>query len=158
MELVRCQSGGSSLSLRVIDMTQLGRYRARRTFADQEGRVLMGIEHWSDHILVVEVQDDPVFTDEMSNLTDQLALNSEVDVVVDFQHVNYLNSSNIAKLLKIRKQLISANRRLVLCGIDASVWGVFLVTGLEKVFAFADNVAIALASIQLHGDSEEDTE
>ena len=109
----------------------------------------MTIEQWSDNILVVEVQDDPAFTDDMSPLLDQIEQSPNVDVVLNLHAVSYLNSSNIAKLLKLRKKLIANRRRLVLGGIDTNVWGLFLVTGLDKVFEFADSVATGLASVQL---------
>ena len=112
----------------------------------------MSIENWSENILVVELQDDPAFSDDLTALTDQLESRQDVDVVLSLAAVKYLNSSNIAKLLKIRKKLITSKRRLVLCGIDTSIWGLFLVTGLDKVFEFADNLANALASVQLHPD------
>ena len=100
----------------------------------------------------MELQDDPAFSDDLTALTDQLESRQDVDVVLSLAAVKYLNSSNIAKLLKIRKKLITSKRRLVLCGIDTSIWGLFLVTGLDKVFEFADNLANALASVQLHAD------
>lgn len=109
----------------------------------------MSIENWSESIVVVELQDDPGFTDDMSTLLDQLNTRKGVNVVLNFTGVSYLNSSNIAKLLKLRRQLVSEKRRLVMCGIDTTVWGLFLVTGLDKVFEFADNVATGLASVQI---------
>ena len=109
----------------------------------------MSVESWSDDILVADLQDDPAFTDDLTALLDELADKKKVDVVLNFAAVNYLNSSNIAKLLKLRKLVISNKRRLVLCGIDTNVWGLFLVTGLDKVFEFADNVATALTTVQL---------
>ena len=54
-----------------------------------------------------------------------------------------------AKLLKLRKKTVTNKRRLILCAINTNVWGLFLVTGLDKVFEFADNVATALTSVQL---------
>lgn len=109
----------------------------------------MSIEHWSDNILVVELQDDPGFTDDLTALLEQVSDNSKVHAVLNFAGVNYLNSSNIAKLLKLRRLLLASKQRLMLCGISTSVWGLFLVTGLDKVFEFADNVATGLASVQL---------
>ena len=109
----------------------------------------MSIEKWSDNIVVVELQDDPAFTDDVTALLDQLERNSELDVVLNFVSVNYLNSSNLAKLLKLRKMLMTTKRRLVLCGIETNVWGLFLVTGLDKVFDFADGLPTALASVQI---------
>ncbi len=109
----------------------------------------MSIENWSENIIVAELQDDPAFTDDLSVLIDQTAEGADRDVVLNFSGVGYVNSSNIAKMLKLRKQLISNKRRLVLCGIDMNVWGIFLVTGLDKVFEFADSVATGLATVQI---------
>ncbi|MCG3137002.1 MAG: hypothetical protein HJJLKODD_00843 [Phycisphaerae bacterium] len=110
----------------------------------------MSIQNWSDTIIVAEVQDDPQFTDDLENLLAMLQSQPANDVVVDFASVTYLNSSNIAKLLKLRKQVIISNgRKLRLSGVNTHVWGVFLVTGLDKVFEFADNLSMALASIQI---------
>ncbi|MFQ5590038.1 MAG: STAS domain-containing protein [Phycisphaerae bacterium] len=114
----------------------------------------MSIETWSDNITVVELQADPAFTDDLTALFDQLDANGDVDVVVNFSGVDYLNSSNIAKLLKLRKKVLTNRRRLVLCQINTNVWGLFLVTGLDKVFEFADNVATGLAAVQLSSDGQ----
>ena len=109
----------------------------------------MAIQEWSEHIILAELADDPAFTDDLNALTDAMASRKGLDVVLNFSAVTYLNSSNIAKLLKLRKQIISASRRLKLCAISTHVWGVFLVTGLDKIFDFHDDVATALAAIQI---------
>lgn len=113
----------------------------------------MSIENWSENILVAELQDDPAFTDDITALIDQLEAQTDADVVLNFSGINYLNSSNIAKLLKLRKRVISNRRKLVLCSIGTNVWGLFLVTGLDKVFEFADSVSTGLASVQLGAES-----
>lgn len=109
----------------------------------------MSLENWSETVLLVELQDDPVFTDDLSAVLDQVQDNPELDVVLNFAGVNYLNSSNIAKLLRLRKLLQSHNRQLKLCGVNTHVWGLFLVTGLDKVFTFFDDVAMGLASVHI---------
>ena len=109
----------------------------------------MSIENWSDEIVVVELQDDPAFTDDVTALCEELNGRKDVDVVLNFAGINHVNSSNIAKLLKLRKKLIINKRRLVLCGIETNVWGLFLVTGLDKVFEFADDKANGLATVQI---------
>lgn len=112
----------------------------------------MPIQQWSDNIVVVDLQDDPQFSDDLNAVVEQIETRTDVDVVLDFKDVTFLNSSNIAKLLKLRKLVVISNERQIkLCGISTSVWGVFLVTGLDKIFEFADNVATALAGLQLSG-------
>jgi len=109
----------------------------------------MSIQQWSDTIAVAEPENDPVFTDDMTSLMDMLREDESLDVVLNFAGVSYLNSSNIAKLLRLRKLLISRDRKLVLCGVNAHVWGLFLVTGLDKVFNFCDDVSMGLTSVQI---------
>jgi len=114
----------------------------------------VSIDPWSENILVVQLQDDPSFSDDLSALVEQLEKKTDVDVVLNFASVNYLNSSNIAKLLKLRKCILTNRRRLVLCEINTNVWGLLLVTGLDKVFDFADAVSTGLASVQIGAGAE----
>lgn len=110
----------------------------------------MAIKDWSDNIVLGELQDDPLFSEDLNLLEEMLETRSGRHVVLDFSNVNYLNSSNIAKLLKLRKHMLGQNSgKLRLCAINTGVWGVFLVTGLDKIFDFCDNVASGLASVQI---------
>lgn len=110
----------------------------------------MSIEQWSENIIVVEAQEDPQFTDDMDSVAVMLTENPNQHVAINFASVNVLNSSNIAKLLKLRKMIvINGGHQLKLCSVNTHVWGVFLVTGLDKVFDFADELALGLAGIQI---------
>jgi anti-anti-sigma factor len=111
----------------------------------------MSIQNWSDNVLLVELQNDPHFSDDMNALLEMLESNQQANVVVNFSAVTFVNSSNLAKLLKLRKVVLNNDRRLKLCGIATQVWGVFLVTGLDKIFDFADDVGTCLTSLQLEG-------
>ena len=109
----------------------------------------MPIDKWSDEIWVVELSGDPGFTDDVVAVLDEMESGANVNVVLNFSGVGYMNSSNIAKLLKLRKRLVSQKRRLVLCGLDTNIWGLFLVTRLDKEFEFADNVSTGLRAVQI---------
>jgi anti-anti-sigma factor len=110
----------------------------------------MPIENWSDNVLLVELADDPQFTDDVTSVLEAVEQNPDLDVVLNFQEVTFLNSSNIARLLKLRKMVVINNQhKLHLCAISIHVWGVFLVTGLDKIFEVYDDVATGLASLQL---------
>jgi len=116
----------------------------------------MAIQQWSENIVLVNLQDDPQFTDDLNAVMEQSETRTDFDVVIDFRDVTFLNSSNIAKLLRLRKQVvINNNYRIKLCGIGTSVWGIFLVTGLDKIFDFADDVANALAALQMNNKTTE---
>jgi anti-anti-sigma factor len=108
----------------------------------------MPIEKWSDKVNVVHVADDPQFTEDLQALENELGT-KPADSVLDLSAVHFVNSSNISRLLRIRKQMITRDRRLMICGVSTQVWGTFLVTGLDKVFEFSDNVSTALATLQL---------
>jgi anti-anti-sigma factor len=108
----------------------------------------MAIQKWSDDITVVELADDPQLTDELGALMD--AYEAEpTNVVLNFAAVSFINSSNVARLLRLRKMVMSAGKRLVLCDVNTQVWGVLLVTGLDKIFQFTEDVSTALAAVQL---------
>jgi anti-anti-sigma factor len=110
----------------------------------------MPIQRWSEDIVIAKLQDDPSLTDDLNVLIEQFKDRPPVDVVLDFANVSYLNSSNIAKLLKLRKVVsLVGQRKLILCAINSHVWSVFLITGLDKLFKFADNISLGLAAIQI---------
>lgn len=110
----------------------------------------MGIKDWSENIILADLQDDPQFSDDLNALSDLVQKRNGCDVVLDMSGVSYLNSSNIAKLLRLRKLLQSDyTGRLKLCSLNTGIWGVLLVTGLDKIFDFCDDVPSGLASLQL---------
>jgi anti-anti-sigma factor len=109
----------------------------------------MPVEKWSETVAVVHLADDPQFTEDLQSIEDPVGGSAKRDVVLDFAAVHFVNSSNLARLLKLRKNMINENRRLVLCSIPTAVWGTFLITGLDKVFEFSDNVPTALATLQM---------
>jgi anti-anti-sigma factor len=108
----------------------------------------MATQEWSDQITVVDLGDDPQFTEDFAGLMVSLA-SSPRDVVLNFSAVGFINSSNIALLLRLRKMVTSAKRRLILCGANSHVWSVFQVTGLDKILEFTNDIATALATVQL---------
>jgi anti-anti-sigma factor len=108
----------------------------------------MPVEKWSDTVAVAHLADDPQFTEDVQCVHDTITAESR-NVVLDFAGVHFLNSSNLAKLLHLRKLMNSLDRRLVLCSISNAVRTAFLVTGLSNVFDFSDNVPTALATLQI---------
>jgi anti-anti-sigma factor len=108
----------------------------------------MGIQKWSDKITVVELADDPQFAEDLSSLMDALA-DEPTDVVLNLSAVTFINSSNVSRLLRLRKLMQSSQRRLILSGVNSQVWGIFLVTGLDKIYEFINDVSSALATLQM---------
>ena len=118
------------------------------TAALRKGIADMAIQKWSENITVAELADDPQFTDELSSLSDSLEA-EPTHVVLNFAAVGFINSSNVAQLLRLRKQVTAMGKKMILCDVNTQVWGVFLVTGLDKIFEFTNDIATALATMQL---------
>lgn len=111
----------------------------------------MPINEWSESILIAELSDEPSLSEEMDALLRRLdeITDDLPDVIVNAQNVTYMNSSNIAQLLKLRKKVTDSRVRLRLCALTDPVWSVLLATGLDKVFEVHGDVATALASLQI---------
>ena len=108
----------------------------------------MAIEDWSERVIIAHLAGEPQFSDDVAAVGARTA-QQPIDVVLNFAGVRFVNSSQIAQLLKLRKDLAAQGARMVLCGVDAQVWGSFLTTGLDKIFEFSDAVPTALATLQL---------
>jgi len=110
----------------------------------------MPVQQWSDTVLLGELADDPQYTDDLTAIIEQCSHNERLDVLLNFAGVTHLNSSNIATLLKLRKLVALTNqRRLKLCSVSNHVWGVFLVTGLDRIFDLVDDLPSGLATLQM---------
>ncbi len=112
----------------------------------------MSVNDWSDDIVIAKLSDEPTFSEEIQNLLkqlDEMPADDLPDVIVDMQEVTFLNSSNIAQLLRLRQFLAGKKRRLRICSVNDQVWSMLIMTGLDKIFSFNDNVATSLASLQI---------
>ena len=45
--------------------------------------------------------------------------------------------------------LDAAQKRLLICSVNDSIWSAMIATGLDRIFGFAQDVTTALAEIQL---------
>lgn len=130
---------------------------------------------WSDKIILAELSDEPELAEELAAIFERLKVPAtqpqgaerltappgaagpprapECDdmpsVVLNFSAVTYLNSSHIASLLRMRKQIMECGRSLVLCNLGDELWTMIGLTGLDKVFQFAPDTMTALARVQL---------
>lgn len=109
---------------------------------------------WSSNIVIAELGDEPALSEELGDIIDRVQTFKERSphVVLNFARVTYINSSNLAQLLRLRKVLTERDGKLKLCSVADQVWTVFLVTGLDKVFRFAPDPMTALAGLQLEDD------
>jgi len=111
----------------------------------------MGVQQWSDNIILVNLAEEPQLGEELQAVIAMATDKGDCDVVVDFAEINIITSSSIAKLLKLRKVLVDCDRRLVLSSLKPRVFKVFSVTGLDTVFEFVEDQFLALAGLQMVG-------
>jgi anti-anti-sigma factor len=109
----------------------------------------MGIQDWSDDVVLVDLPQEPNMGDELKNVTEIVRDRGNCDVVVDFSDVDIITSSSLSKLLKLRKLLADCGHRLIFCNVAPATKGIFTVTGLDGVFELADDKFVALASLQI---------
>jgi anti-anti-sigma factor len=109
----------------------------------------MGIQNWSEDVILVDLPQEPEIGDELATVTDMVRDRGNCDVVIDFSSVDIVTSSSIAKLLKLRKLLVDCGHRLVFCSVAPATRGIFTVTGLDGIFELVDDKFVALASLQV---------
>lgn len=113
----------------------------------------MGIQFFSEDILVVTLPSQPQQSNEFEALNTMLSETIEHDVVMDFSDVEMLTSESICGLLILAKLLGGAGHEFVLCSVPAPINDIFNRTGLLSVFDFADTEADALVRIQQKKES-----
>jgi len=109
----------------------------------------MGIQDWSEDIILVDLPAEPEMGDELIAVTQMVRDRGNCGVVIDFADVDIVTSSSLSKLLKLRKLLGDCGHRLVFCSVAPATKGIFMVTGLEGIFELADDKFIALAGLQM---------
>lgn len=109
----------------------------------------MGIQNWSDDIILINLAKEPQLGEELQVVIDMVRDDPSRDVTVDFSNIDILTSSSIAKLLKLRKVLIDADRRLMVSSVSDQTMQIFKITALDTVFEFAESQFAALAGLQV---------
>jgi anti-anti-sigma factor len=109
----------------------------------------MPIQQWSEGILVVDLADEPQLTEDLQLLSDRIEKHGPSCVVLNMAGLRHISSSHISALLRVRTKLSQNDKRMRICCVPNMIWGVMLVTGLDKVFEFSPDVPSALASLQL---------
>lgn len=109
----------------------------------------MGIQNWSENIVLVDLPTEPLMGDELKTVADIVKDRGDCDVVVDFSAIDIITSSSLSKLLKLRKMLMDWDHQFIFCSVAPATKGIFAVTGLEGIFKVVDDKFIALAGLQL---------
>jgi anti-anti-sigma factor len=109
----------------------------------------MGIQDWSENVILVTIAPEPDMSDELRTVTEIVRQQKNRSVVIDFSEAELVTSSSLAQLLRLQKVLDDHNQHLILCGTSPRTKKIFEVAGLDKVFEFAEDKFTALAGMQL---------
>ena len=110
---------------------------------------------WSDKIVIANLSDEPELTEDLAQLLASTRESSDKHVVLDMSGVSYLNSSHLAQLLRLRRQVTENGCQLHICSVRDPVWSVMMITGLDKVFDFYEDKVTAITSLQLEDQRRE---
>jgi len=107
----------------------------------------MGIQDWSEDTILVDLSGEPEMGNELITVTKMVRDRGDCDVVIDFSGVDIVTSSSLSNLLKLRKMLSDSGHKLVLCSVSSPTKGLFMITGLDGSFEFANDKSEVLGSL-----------
>lgn len=108
----------------------------------------MGIQNFSEDILLITLPEQPQYGDEIEIVNRMLSDSVDLDVMVDFSKVEILTSESICGLMILSKLLQGAERKLVLYNLPSAIRQIFERTGLVSVFDLAGDELDARQHIQ----------
>jgi anti-sigma B factor antagonist len=103
--------------------------RRRRLEVEEIGEVT--VVNFTDRKILDE-QNIQAIGEQLFSLVDE---SGRRKVLLNFGNVEYLSSAALAKLITLNKKLQQVGGRLVLCNIDPSIYEVFEITKLNKLFS-----------------------
>jgi anti-anti-sigma factor len=109
--------------------------------------------------MISDLADEPQLSEELATLCERVvsaAPRTAKHVVLNFSSVNYISSSHLAQMLRLRKRLADHGRMLVVCSMSENVWSVMMLTGLDRVFRYAQDPMTALATLQIEAGDRRD--
>jgi anti-sigma B factor antagonist len=92
-----------------------------------------------------EEENIEIFGKDLLDLVDQYGFRQ---IVVSLQHVTYITSAALGKLITLHRRLHRKAGRLVVCGALASVKDVLQASHLNDYFTLADDIPAALAQMK----------
>jgi len=101
----------------------------------------------NDNVVVVSVAEDQCST-LWKTIEPYLAMGKK-SIVLDFSHVNFLNSVNIAAIISTRNKVVAAGGKIAVSEIKDRVKAVFRVLKLERLFDLNLDQKAAIISVKV---------
>lgn len=74
-----------------------------------------------------------------------------VKMVINFEHVKFLSSAVLGKLISLSKRIAEEKGRLAFCNIREEILQVFKITRLDKIIPIAESEGAAIKMVQKGG-------
>ena len=109
------------------------------------------IDHRGD-VTVVDLLDHEILDElRINEISDSLFAvvdeQTQVKLVLNFQAVTHLSSSALGTLIRLNKKIEESKGQFRLCSIRKSLYEIFVITRLNKVFKIHDDVDAAIKSM-----------
>jgi len=82
------------------------------------------------------------------SLTELVSQGDPPKLVLDFANVGHMSSSALGMLITLHKRIRERQGELRLCGIQPTIYEIFVITRLNEIFQILESVADAVESIQ----------
>lgn len=100
------------------------------------------------YLLDKEVLEEHIINDIAESLFAVVSQRSPIKLVVSFKNVKHLSSSALGTLIRLNKQVESDSGTLALCDLMPSLYEIFIITKLNKLFGIYDTQAMAMSSLK----------
>ena len=70
--------------------------------------------------------------------------NGQINVILDFKIVEYMSSAALGKLITLSKGCYGKQGKVVICNMDRQIYDTFEITGLKRIFHWADTLEDAI--------------
>jgi len=97
-------------------------------------------------LLDKEVLEEHVIAEIGEALFTLVAQEKPVKLVLDFSRVNHMSSSTLGMLIRLSKHIGESGSALKLCAIKPTLYNVFEITKLDRLFEIYDTKAVAVKS------------
>ncbi len=99
-------------------------------------------------VLIPEGRIEVPDIDEFEQSIRERILNGDLNIIIDFEKVEAIDSAGIRSLLGIAARIVIKHGKLVLCGLEKNVASLFRVTAVDQVVTITDSYQEAVDSFR----------
>jgi len=86
------------------------------------------------HLVELEGRLDALNNEKAESFFNQLTSNVDLNILIDCEKLNFINSSGLRVMIMTLKKLKAVNKKLVLCNLQKNIKDVFKFSGFTNLF------------------------